>query len=50
MFGSSNSYYTTTRFPAANSRPMSSKRNVMTKQHLNSIHSQVLPPPQSVTF
>lgn len=45
MFGSSNSYYNTKRFQgndARAGRPTSSKKNVMTKQHLSAFHSQVL--------
>ncbi len=44
MFGSSNSYYTTTRYAAAATqpdRPKTSTRSVMTKQHLGLLHTQV---------
>jgi hypothetical protein len=43
MFGSTNSYYTTTRFAAdaGADRPKTSTRSVMTKQHLASLRPQV---------
>ena len=48
MFGSSNSYYTTTRPPprSLSHRPTSSAGSVMTKQHLGLLHQQVPSPPR----